>query len=159
MFRAFLHSLLLCSLLIPSAVSNAAAAHPSLYTADEYDQKAEALLNRLSPEERVGQLFLVTFKGTDISENSQIYDLIVKHHVGGVVLTNANNNFSGPENTLSEAQNLTGGLQQLAWDSKHKIGGGVPDNYIPLFVGRPRCQARWRLGLHGTQIWPDRSEM
>ncbi len=135
MFRTFLHSLLLCSLLIPCAVSSAEAAHPGSYTADEYDQKAEALLNKLSPEERVGQLFLVTFKGTDYAENSQIYDLIVKHNVGGVVLTNANNNFLGPENTLLEAQNLIGSLQQLEWDSKHKIGGGVPDNYIPLFVG------------------------
>jgi beta-N-acetylhexosaminidase len=130
-----LHSLLVCSMILPVVVTSTAASAPRLSAADEYDQKAETLLNRLSPEERVGQLFLVTFKGTDFSENSQIYDLVVRHHIGGVILTNANNNFTGPENTLLETQNLTGGLQQLAWDSKNTIGGGVPDNYVPLFLG------------------------
>jgi len=41
------------------------------------------LLDTLTPEERVGQLFLVTFSGTDISAESQIYDLIINHHIAG----------------------------------------------------------------------------
>ncbi|MHC1784349.1 MAG: glycoside hydrolase family 3 N-terminal domain-containing protein [Anaerolineaceae bacterium] len=134
-FRSVFHSLLLLSLIIPWIDTKAVAAPIHLPANDDADQKAAVLLSRLSPEERVGQLFLVTFKGTDFSQDSQIYDLIVKHHVGGVVLTNANNNFVGPENTLAEVQNLTTGLQQLAWDSKNTLGGGVPDNYVPLFIG------------------------
>jgi beta-N-acetylhexosaminidase len=134
-FRTVFHTLLLLSLIIPWSSSNATAAPSRFPFMDEADQKAAVLLSRLSPEERVGQLFLVTFKGTDFSKDSQIYDLIVEHHIGGVVLTNANNNFIGPENTLAEVQKLTTGLQQLAWDSKNTLGGGVPDNYVPLFVG------------------------
>ena len=48
--------------------------------------QAQALLDAMTPEERVGQLFLVTFQGTDTHDQTQIYDLIVNHHVGGVVL-------------------------------------------------------------------------
>ena len=49
--------------------------------------KAQAVLAAMTPEERVGQLFLVTFQGTDTHDQTQIYDLIANHHVGGVVLT------------------------------------------------------------------------
>jgi beta-N-acetylhexosaminidase len=53
------------------------------------------VLNAMSPEEKVGQLFLVSFNGTDTTTASQIHDLITRYHVGGVVLTTANDNFSG----------------------------------------------------------------
>jgi len=43
----------------------------------------QLVLDSMTPEERVGQLFLVTFSGTDTSESSEIYDLIVRYHVGG----------------------------------------------------------------------------
>ena len=52
-----------------------------------------AILNSMTPEERVGQLFLVTFTGTDTSETSQIYNLMTQYHVGGVVLLAENDNF------------------------------------------------------------------
>ena len=55
--------------------------------------KAKELLDKMAPEERVGQLFLVNLKGRDITEKSQIYDLIAKHNIGGVILSNANDNF------------------------------------------------------------------
>jgi len=48
--------------------------------------KPQAVLAAMTPEERVGQLFLVTFQGTDTHDQTQIYDLIVNHHVGGAVL-------------------------------------------------------------------------
>jgi len=49
-------------------------------------EQAIELLERLTPEERVGQLFLVTFNGTDVGPESQIAALIDNHHVGGVIL-------------------------------------------------------------------------
>lgn len=132
-FRKILHTIIILSLVLPWIGVNAVVGQ----TADTNaaNKKALELLNDLSPEEKVGQLFLVTFKGTDFGKDSQIYDLIVKHHIGGVVLTNSNNNFIGPENTLSEAYNLTSGLQQTAWEAKNSLGGGVAGNYIPLFIG------------------------
>lgn len=97
-------------------------------------KKAEALLAKLSTEEKVGQLFLVTFDGMDVSENTKIYDLIVNRHVGGVILSADKNNFSGPNDTVSSAQELIGNLQTTDWNGRQQStdGGG---NYIPLWVG------------------------
>ena len=40
------------------------------------EDHAQALLETLTPEEKVGQLFLVTFSGKDVNFETQIYDLI-----------------------------------------------------------------------------------
>lgn len=55
------------------------------------------VLDSMTPEERVGQLFLVSFTGTDTGPESQIYDLVVQRHVGGVVLAGKNDNFTGDD--------------------------------------------------------------
>ena len=108
----------------------------SLSSSDEAKLKAEILLQKMSPEEKVGQLFLVSFTGTDTSETSQIYDLVVNQHVGGVVLDQANDNFTGPDNTVENAQSLINSLQTIALSGN---SAGVADNSganrIPLFVG------------------------
>ncbi len=102
-------------------------------------QKAESMLARLSPEEKVGQLFLVTFDGQDIGQDSQIYDLITNYQVGGVLLKRDNDNFSGPGNTVKSAYTLISGLQNVEWQATDELipsGGGTAINdYIPLFVG------------------------
>jgi len=106
--------------------------------------QALALLNQLTPEERVGQLFLVTFQGSDSSESSEIYDLIVNHHIGGVVLTAENDNFVGPNNTPFQTANLIQSLQSADWQatqttfqdqSANETPSGGVNHYIPLFVG------------------------
>ncbi len=71
-------------------------------------------LDAMTPEEKVGQLFLVTFSGTDIGQDSQIYDLIVRQHIGGVVLLSEKDNFKDTD-TVREAYSLISGLQQLEW--------------------------------------------
>ena len=98
---------------------------------------AQAVLNSMSPEERVGQLFLVTFQGTDTSSTSQIYDLIVNHHVGGVVLVAANDNFVAAPDTVATAQHLVNDLQTITWDATaQNLSGQSPRSiYVPLFVG------------------------
>lgn len=114
---------LLASLLSPAAVF-AQGSDP-----------ASQLMLRLTPEEKVGQLFLVTFTGTDVSEQSPIYDLIINHHIGGVVLTAANDNFVA-ENTTQAAYNLTNALQQIEWNSTtNPASTSTPHTYIPLFTG------------------------
>ncbi len=103
--------------------------------------EAKDLLAKMTPEERVGQLFLVTFKGRQANETSQIYDLTIRHHVGGVVLKAANDNFTGPENTVAEAYQLVNELQTNVWDAAQAGDSGAgssattSENYIPLFVG------------------------
>jgi beta-N-acetylhexosaminidase len=95
------------------------------------------LFQQMTPEERVGQLFLVTFTGTDTSNLSQIYDLIVNHHVGGVVLRSDNDNFVAAPNTITSAYQLIRNLQQLEWDSASGATSpatGTSHVYVPLFV-------------------------
>lgn len=95
--------------------------------------------NAMSAEERVGQLFLVTFKGTDVSEGSQIYNLISRYHVGGVVLLASNDNFVAAPNTVSEAHRLIGSLQRIEWDASTptvdpRSGQETRKVYVPLFI-------------------------
>jgi len=101
---------------------------------------AQALLELMSPEEKVGQLFLVTFDGMEVGEETEIYDLITNYHVGGVVLRTDNNNFSS-EDTVSKTQTLVASLQNLAWEaaSSEANNEGVRNqgnpNYFPLWIG------------------------
>jgi len=101
---------------------------------------AQAILQKMTPEEKVGQLFLVTFKGREVTENSPIYDLIVNKHVGGVVLLAANDNFIGPDGTANDVFRLTNVLQQRVWDGTQipgpdASGSSVTPQYVPLFIG------------------------
>ncbi|CAG0981855.1 Beta-hexosaminidase [Anaerolineales bacterium] len=99
------------------------------------------ILNSMTPEERVGQLFLVTFTGTDTSETSQIYNLIAQYHIGGVILLAGNDNFAAAPDTVPQAYSLINSIQQLEWDaSRNSVTGetgevGVSSVYVPLFVG------------------------
>ena len=114
-----------------------------------YNAKAQAgtpssavrqLLEKMTPQERVGQLFLVTFTGTDTSDKSQIYNLIAESHVGGVVLLSGNDNFAAAPNTAHNAYELTQSLQQIEWDSSTnpptdpKTGQLYSHSYVPLFI-------------------------
>lgn len=95
------------------------------------DPIVEAAFSQMTPEERVGQLFLVTFKGTDAGPDSQIFNLIVNYHIGGVVLLAGNDNFVASPDTVQEARRLITDLQQVKSDMS-----SVSDSpYSPLFVG------------------------
>lgn len=108
-------------------------------------EQAAEILDAMTPEERVGQLFLITFQGTAIDPETQVYDLIVNHHVGGVVLQNANDNFtdsSGETNTtISQVITLIRQLQQNKWRASSAgqtnpvTGETFSPTYIPLLVG------------------------
>ena len=102
---------------------------------------AQSLLKEMSPEERVGQLFLVTFKGTDISASSQIYDLIVNHYIGGVVLSAKNDNFAGGQQLINQTYQLISQLQTDKWQASQETRPNLsgtqptPPVYVPLFIG------------------------
>jgi beta-N-acetylhexosaminidase len=97
----------------------------------------QTILASMTPEERVGQLFLVTFRGTDLSEGSQIHDLIMNHHVGGVILLAENDNFVSEPDTISSAYRLIADLQGIEWSASAMVadGSGAQPVYVPLFVG------------------------
>lgn len=109
------------------------------------NEKAQELLDQLTPEERVGQLFLVTFTGPEAASvsttGSQIYDLIVNYHIGGVILKAASDNFVGEDQTLVIAQSLTDQLQRDAYSASQEPQINPETNetftpaYVPLFIG------------------------
>jgi beta-N-acetylhexosaminidase len=106
---------------------------------DEISSNLDVLFNDLTPEEKVGQLFLVSFQGVDASEQSQIRDLIINHYIGGVILTRANNNFTGPNGTLNQTYSLISDLQTAAWlknplPAADGSTSAANNNYIPLFI-------------------------
>ena len=96
--------------------------------------QVRALLNSMTPEERVGQLLLVTFSGMDTGEESQIRDLIANRHIGGVILLSDNDNFIAEPNTVSAAYQLIADLQTIEWDATN-ADSSVPRAYAPLFIG------------------------
>ena len=104
-------------------------------------QKAQNLLGSLTPEERVGQLFLITFQGTQAGQESPLYSLIANNHIGGVVLRAENDNFSDSETALAEVISLVRQIQLNRWSYSQSpqtnpvTGDTYTPQYIPLFVG------------------------
>jgi len=101
------------------------------------------LMAHMSPAEKVGQLFLVTFTGTDTSDKSDAYKLIYNDHVGGVVLLSSNSNIISEDDTPHEVVSLTNRLQSIAYQAslaappKPAPGEPTPQPpapFIPLFV-------------------------
>jgi Beta-glucosidase-related glycosidases len=100
--------------------------------------QAETLLDSMSPAEKVGQLFLITFNGSSISEGSLLRSLITTYHIGGFVLRADHDNFSGTD-TLASTYDLIADMQTAAWDKSQlspntSLGGELPA-YVPLFIG------------------------
>jgi beta-N-acetylhexosaminidase len=149
MLKRHISLLLLIALLLsisPSVFVRAESARQQ----DPIVLRAEQMLSRMSPEERVGQLFMVAFKGSSAQQDSQIYDLIVHHHVGGVMLLAGNDNFVQAPDTVSSAYSLISQLQNAEWaasqNPSENTSAGTPSpeptitasptsNYIPLFIG------------------------
>ncbi|MEL7646310.1 MAG: glycoside hydrolase family 3 N-terminal domain-containing protein, partial [Anaerolineaceae bacterium] len=127
--RRALGLLLALSLLMSALPIPARANSPS---------QAETLLAAMSPAEKVGQLFLITFNGSNISEGSPLWELVTAYHVGGFVLRADHDNFSGTD-TLSAAYDLIAAMQTAAWEKTQpapntNLSGELPA-YVPLFIG------------------------
>lgn len=94
------------------------ASQPGLVDAQESanapDPAVEAIFNTLTPEERIGQLFLVSFNGADAESNSVIAELIQEYRIGGVVLSAENKNFTNNQSAPAQVLALTNALQTLA---------------------------------------------
>jgi beta-N-acetylhexosaminidase len=139
--RKLLLTLFIITLLLPVTYGQASPLSQALTP----DEQSQAMLEKLTPEERVGQLFLVTFTGPEAAMASftgaKIYDLIVNYHVGGVILEASNDNFVGSDQTLVIAQSLTDQLQRDEYSASQTPQVNPVTNetynpaYIPLFIG------------------------
>src|SRR5512145_2851352 len=107
--RRLIHSLFLLAFIVSFIqVTPAARAEAQFQTS-----QVQAVLASMTPEERVGQLFLVTFQGIDTHDQTQIYDLIANYHIGGVVLLSGNDNFPPAPDTIPSAYQLISALQTI----------------------------------------------
>ena len=109
------------------------------------ESQAAGILNNLTPEEKIGQLFMITFVGTDVGPESEIYDLITNYHIGSVVILAENDNLThinqSPGDTALQLRALTHDLQKTEWtaaqQSQENPSSGeifVP-SFIPLLIG------------------------
>jgi beta-N-acetylhexosaminidase len=103
-------------------------------------QQAQSILADMSPEERVGQLFLVTIQGSPRADDP-VWVLITRHYVSGVILQASRDNFVDPPGTLASAAALIARLQAArfsisgtaATPAPGELSGGP--EYVPLLVG------------------------
>lgn len=139
LMQSVLSFILLFVSLIPSPYHlTAYAAEPPLSPLE----LAALQLEDLSPEERVGQLFIITFNGTDTSPVSPIYELISRYHIGGVILVRDNDNFTNPDQIPEDCWKLIQELQTIEYNSSvlsderpDILSFDDPSQYIPLFIG------------------------
>jgi beta-N-acetylhexosaminidase len=75
---------------------------------------AAAIFEAMTPAERVGQLFMVSFNGSNTAPNSNIAELIQRYRVGGVYISAENRNFVNNSTTPAQVLTLTNALQRLA---------------------------------------------
>ncbi|MFQ5577584.1 MAG: glycoside hydrolase family 3 protein, partial [Anaerolineae bacterium] len=83
-----------------------------------------ALMDDLTVDEKIGQLFIVPFAGADAGPESDIAALITEFKVGGVVLQSSNGNFTNTADTPRQIAALTNRLQAHTLANKN----------IPLFI-------------------------
>jgi beta-N-acetylhexosaminidase len=139
-FRLAIVAAILCSLLLNTVVSAA-----PLRQTQSNEEIARQLLESMQPEERVGQLFVVSFNGPEAAPGSQsgvmIYDLIVNYHIGGVVLQRVQDNFVGSDQTIPILASLTDQLQRNEFSGSRQnltnpiTGDTFTPAFIPLFIG------------------------
>ena len=115
---------------------------PSTDGRAQEENQAEALLSRMTPAEKVGQLFLITFDGAEIYETSSINNLINNYHIGGVVLSADHNNFADDS---TAAWQLIQTIQELNWQKSNPLITDAPASpdttYIPLYIGMNLVQS------------------
>lgn len=115
-----------------AAILSPATAAPVLAQGNA-EAQASALLAKMTPEEKVGQIFLVTFDGSNLKPEAPILGLIAKRHIGGVVLQASKDNFTGGADAISQAAGLISTLQTTEWEDAQQPS--TPDHFIPLLVG------------------------
>jgi beta-N-acetylhexosaminidase len=107
----------------------------------EPSPQIQSILESMTPEEKIGQLFIVTFSGNTALPGSAVEQLITNYHVGGFVLLTRNDNFSDEVDILKSTQDLITQLQQTEWNASQSkqenvdTVNQVKPAYIPLFIG------------------------
>jgi beta-N-acetylhexosaminidase len=136
-------ALLVVALFLLTPLSPAEAVHPVSPLPSSLSQ-ASSLLESMTPEERIGQLFLISFQGTDVGSESVIDQLVARYHVGGVVLLAVNDNFvysgNSSTDTVDQLYAMVRQIQQTEWSASRarqadpNTGEEFLPQFIPLFI-------------------------
>jgi beta-N-acetylhexosaminidase len=136
------HILLLIFLFVSTVPAQSLSTTQAANTIISPSEAAAYQLEELTPEERVGQLFLVTFNGTETTPATPIHEFIAKYHIGGVILDRDNDNFINPDQIPGDCWNIIQELQTIEYNSSllsdvNPADLGLIDQsqYIPLFIG------------------------
>ena len=103
---------------------------------------ATELLGRLSPEQRVGQLFLATFRGSSLPSDSWILQLARSGLISGVQLSAGYGNFGASADGSPGVRQLIASLQAAALG---EVGGATPT--VEAIPGSPTAEAGPRIPL------------
>ena len=101
---------------------------------DDSAEQAQKILDQLSVEEKVGQLFYITLPGSSIDEIEASWAQINHIPLGGIYLTSENNNFTISEDALDSIFEINNGLQISAYNNILQTDN-ANNTYIPLFLG------------------------
>lgn len=129
---------MLCAILFSGFTQQTAFAKGQVH---DTSPSVEFQFDNLSPEEKVGQLFLITFNGSDTSAAAPIFDLISNYHIGGVVLDRDNENFINSSQIPTDCWSLVNSLQLIEFNSSQLSNSDDPSfgsqesEYIPLYIG------------------------
>ena len=131
--------LLLCLLLssLPPAPLLAQEPATSAAVAQADEAWLDELMAEMSTADKVGQLFLVTFPGSDVSATSDVAHLVQFLRVGGVIISPANGNFINSTTTAQDVRALTTGLQELAFSPSLPV---TLTHSVPVTVSLPMTQ-------------------
>ncbi|NLX10019.1 MAG: hypothetical protein GXY36_10220 [Chloroflexi bacterium] len=142
--------LLLIGALLSASAPTLTHAQPPADAPDPYEPMISRILASLTPEERVGQLMLVTFEGAYLGEETAITQLITEYNLGGVVLLAENDNINGQINTPRLVQSLTTELQEMAYRAAAATQNGEDTgrSFVPLFIATEHAGN----GQPGTEI-------
>ena len=110
--RRLLRWVLSCAILIGAATP--AQAQTPVPPALPFAGKAQAILRGLSPNARVGQLFVISYLGNDAGVLADLNELLVNYRVGGVQLHAANQNFTNAPDVMRQVADLSNRLQSVA---------------------------------------------
>jgi len=102
----------------------------TLYANAQGDIVSE-LMARMSAKDKVGQLFIVTFKGSDTAAYSDIARLIQEYRVGGVALLASQGNFTNDDSAPIQLSRLTAQLQRLSFEADAANSNAM---FVPLFI-------------------------
>ncbi|MBF8281692.1 MAG: putative Glycosidase [Anaerolineales bacterium] len=95
-----------------------------------------AIMAQMTPAEKVGQLFLVTFDGPSAAPGTDVERLITEYHVGGVVLLADHDNITDTADAPQQVLTLTNQLQSIAVAAA-QIPRDAPPGQIPAVKSPP----------------------